>query len=58
MRSNNPTALLRSLGDPPLSGNSIVNSHYLLTLAERVAALATALAASADLVEIPGEDTD
>jgi hypothetical protein len=47
---DDPTALLRSLGDPPLSGNALVAGHYLATVVERAAVLATALAASADLL--------
>jgi hypothetical protein len=41
-----PTALLRSLGDPPLPGQRAVAEHYLAAVVERAAALATALAAS------------
>ena len=45
------TALVRSLGDPPLPGNRLPAAHYLATVVERAAVLATALAASADLLE-------
>ena len=45
-----PTALLRSLGDPPLHGQGMQAEHYLAAVIERAAGLATALAASADLL--------
>jgi hypothetical protein len=50
-----PTALIDSLGSPPLQGQPAA-TQYLATVVERAAALATALAASAGLL---GEaDTD
>jgi hypothetical protein len=50
------TVLLRSLGDPPLHGQGAVAEHYLAAVVERAAGLATALAASADLlVQAPGD---
>jgi hypothetical protein len=45
------TMLLRSLGDPPLHGQGAVAEHYLNAVVERAAGLATALAASADLLD-------
>ena len=48
--SNDPTAVLRSLGDPPLPGQGAVAEHYLAAVVERAAGLATALAASAGLL--------
>jgi len=48
-----PTALLRSLGDPPLHGQGMTAEHYLAAVIERAASLATALAASADLLGSP-----
>jgi hypothetical protein len=48
--ASDPTALLRSLGDPPLPGQVGVAEHYLTAVVERAAGLATALAASADLL--------
>jgi hypothetical protein len=45
-----PTAVLRSLGDPPLPGQGAVAEHYLAAVVERAAVLATALAASAGLL--------
>ncbi len=49
--SDDPTALLRSLGDPPLHEMSVLAGHYLAAVVARAAGLATALALSAD----PGE---
>jgi hypothetical protein len=51
-----PTALLRSLGDPPLQGQSQVAQHYLGAVVERAAGLATALAAAAGLLAAAGDD--
>jgi hypothetical protein len=48
-----PTALLRSLGDPPLHGQGMQAEHYLAAVIERAAGLATALAASAGLLGSP-----
>jgi len=53
-----PTALLRSLGDPPLQGQSQVAQHYLGAVVERAAGLATALAAAAGLLAQPTDDED
>lgn len=52
------TALLRSLGDPPLPRNSIVAGRYFTTVVERAAAMATALAASVDLLADADTDTE
>jgi hypothetical protein len=51
------TALVRSLGDPPLPGNRLPAAHYLASVVERAAVLATALAASAELLEEPAADS-
>jgi hypothetical protein len=53
-----PTALLRSLGDPPLQGQGAVAEHYLAAVVERAAGLATALAVAAGLLHDPDPDTD
>jgi hypothetical protein len=50
---SDPTALLRSLGDPPLQGQSTVGGHYLSAVIEKAAQRATALATMADLVADP-----
>jgi hypothetical protein len=56
--TEDPTALIRSLGDPPLQGQGAVAEHYLAAVAERAANLATALAASAGLLELPEADPE
>ncbi len=52
-----PTAMLRSLGDPPLQGQNAVAQHYLAAVVERAAGLATALAAAAGLLSAPTQET-
>lgn len=54
--ATDPTSLLRSLGSPPLQGQGAVAEHYLAAVIERAAGLATALAASADLLAAPADD--
>ena len=49
-------AMLRSLGDPPMIGGSVTASHYFTAVVERAAAVAAALALSADLLDQPTED--
>jgi hypothetical protein len=52
-----PTALLRSLGDPPLQGQGAVAEHYLAAVVEKAAGLATALAAAGGVLDAgPVED--
>jgi hypothetical protein len=51
-----PTAVIASLGPPPLRGTSSAAEHYLAAVVERAAALATALAASAQLLADPDND--
>lgn len=48
-------ALLRSLGDPPI-GNGTLAGHYFNTVIERAAAIAAALALSADHLAAPNDD--
>ena len=55
-RADDPTALLRSLGDPPLQGQGAVAEHYLAAVVERSADVATALAAAAGLLAQHGEE--
>ncbi len=49
--ADDPTALLRSMGPPPLPGQQNVALPYLEAVVQRAAILATALAASADLLD-------
>jgi hypothetical protein len=46
---DDPGALLRSLGDPPMN-NGHVAGHYFNAVVERAAAVAGAIALSADLL--------
>ena len=48
--ARDPTALLRSLGDPPLHGQGAVAEHYLAAVVDKAAGLAAALAATAGLL--------
>lgn len=50
--ATDPTALLRSLGPPPLAGQSITAAHYMAAVIERAAGLAGALAATAGLLDL------
>ena len=52
--ATDPTALLRSLGRPPLDHTGA--DRYLATVAQRAAGLATALAVAADI--LAGTDDD
>lgn len=49
-------ALVRSLGDPPTIGGSVAPGHYFNAVIERTAAIAVALALSADLLVQPDDD--
>jgi len=49
-----PTALLRSLGKPPLPGQAGADRH-VATVIERASVLATALAAATDLLATDAE---
>jgi hypothetical protein len=53
--ASDPTALLRSLGDPGLQGQGAVAEHYMAAVVGRAAMLATALAHAADLVDDSSE---
>ncbi|MBO65897.1 MAG: hypothetical protein CL509_06425 [Actinobacteria bacterium] len=48
-------AVIRSLGDPPLGGQSESAEHYFEAVYQRSVALASALAAAAEMV---GDDED
>lgn len=51
-----PTAVLRSIGEPPLHGHGVIAEHYLAAVLEQASSLATALAAAADLLADDGDD--
>ena len=54
--SDDPTALIRSLGDPPLRGHGTVAQHYFKAVYERSASVATALAGASDLLDFGTDD--
>lgn len=54
--ASRPSALVRSLGDPPLQGQGAVAEHYLAAVVERAAGLAAALAAAGGLLGSDDED--
>jgi hypothetical protein len=56
--ADDPTAVLRSLGDPPLPGQGAVAGHYMAAVVERAAGLATALAAANGLLADRSEDDE
>jgi hypothetical protein len=54
--AGDPTALLRSLGSPPFQGRAAIAEYYLESVARRAAGVATALAATAGLLEEDSSD--
>jgi hypothetical protein len=48
-----PTALLRSLGDPPLGSNPAAAQHHLAVVYDEAVRAAIALAAANGLLELP-----
>lgn len=48
--SDDPTAVVRSLGPPPLPGHEAIAEHYFDAVYERAALLAGALAAAGGLI--------
>ncbi len=56
--AQDPTVLIRSLGDPPLLSASVAAGHHMVAVVERSAALAVALAASGNLLSNPNVDED
>ena len=51
-----PAALARSLGDPPLGRHSVPAGNAVAAVIERASMLATALAASADMLATDDPD--
>jgi hypothetical protein len=54
--ADDPTALVRSLGAPPLQGQGAAGEHYLAAVVEKAATLATGLAGAFGL--LAGADVD
>jgi hypothetical protein len=55
-QSDDPAAMLRSLGPPPLPGHETAAEHYFDAVYDRAAALAIALAAASGLIEVDPPD--
>lgn len=56
--AGDPTALLRSLGPPPLPGQGPIAEQHLALVVDKAARLAEALAKSADLLADGDGDAD
>jgi hypothetical protein len=56
--ADDPTALVRSLGAPPLQGQGAAGEHYLAAVVEKAATLATGLAGAFGLLADPDADPD
>jgi hypothetical protein len=54
--SDDPTAMIRSLGPPPLPGRETVAEHYFAAVYDKAASLAIALAAASGLLDSSDED--
>jgi len=50
------SALVRSLGPPPLAGHEVISEHYFRAVYDRAAGLATAIAAGNGLLAEPDSD--
>jgi hypothetical protein len=48
--TDDPSAVARSLGPPPLPGHEVIAEHYFAAVYQRSVALAGALAAAGDLI--------
>jgi hypothetical protein len=56
--SEDPTAMIRSLGPPPLPGRETIAAHYFEAVYDKAAALAVALAAASGLLETGERDDE
>jgi hypothetical protein len=59
--TEDPPAVVRSLGPPPLAGHETIAEHYFAAVYDRAVGLAGALAAAGDLIkpeELPEERGD
>jgi hypothetical protein len=54
--SEDPTAMIRSLGPPPLPGRETVSEHYFAAVYDKAASLAIALAAASGLLDMSDEE--
>jgi hypothetical protein len=55
--SDDPTAMVRSLGPPPFPGGETIAQHYFTAVYQKAATLAIALAAASDLLDTTDLDT-
>jgi hypothetical protein len=53
--SEDPRAMIRSLGPPPLPGRETVSEHYFAAVYDKAASLAIALAAASGLLDTSEE---
>jgi hypothetical protein len=56
--SDEPTAMIRSLGPPPLPGRETVSEHYFVAVYDKAASLAIALAAASGLLDMSDDGDD
>jgi hypothetical protein len=54
--SDDPTAMIRSLGPPPLPSRETVAEHYFVAVYDKAASLAVALAAASGLLDTSETD--
>jgi hypothetical protein len=54
--SDDPTAMIRSLGPPPFPGGETLAEHYFAATYEKAATVAIALAAASDLLDTDEQD--
>lgn len=55
-QSDDPTAMIRSLGPPPLPSRETVAEHYFVAVYDKAASLAVALAAASGLLDTSDAD--
>ena len=53
-----PTTMVKSLGPPPLPGHDQLAEHYFAAVYDKASGLATALAATADLLDLDSLDDE
>ena len=53
-----PSALVRTLGQPPLASHEVIAEHYFRAVYDRAAGLATAIAAGNGLLADPSSDDE
>lgn len=56
--SEDPTAMIRSLGPPPFPGGETLAEHYFAATYDKAASVAIALAAASDLLDTEAPEDD